>query len=107
MACCVLIMAFIARLFSLRRKVRRALGLPVGDWYDDDSSRSAFSIWGEKLRGLLRKGVTHAVLGALVFAGVVLAIVVAAGGGERASGHRSPGAYTPVCATAEGCQAHN
>jgi hypothetical protein len=88
MACCVIIMAFIAQLFRLRRKVRRLLGLPVGDWYDDQPQPSVFAVWGEKLGGLMRSGMTRAVLAALVCAGVAFVIVAAPGGQGSITEHR-------------------
>jgi hypothetical protein len=36
-SCCVLVMAFVAQLLALRRKIRQALGVPVDDWYDHRS----------------------------------------------------------------------
>jgi hypothetical protein len=88
MACCVLIMAFIAQLFALRRRVRRVLGLPVGDWYDDEPQPSAFSVWGEKLRSLMRKGVARAVLASLVAAEITFVVVAAPGGQGLIAEHR-------------------
>ncbi len=76
MACCVLIMAFIAQLFELRRKVRRALGLPVGDRYDDEPLPGLFSLWVDKLRGVLHSDVTRAVLVGLIFATVAIVVIV-------------------------------
>jgi hypothetical protein len=70
-------MAFVAQLFALRRRVRRALGLPVGDWYDDEPEPGVFEVWGEKLRGLMRKGTARAVLASLVAAEVTFAIIAA------------------------------
>ena len=88
MGCCVLIMAFIAQVFALRRKMRQAVGLPVGDWYDDEPQPSAFSVWGEKLRGLLRVGTARAVLATLVFAEVTFAVVAAPGAQGLIAEHR-------------------
>jgi hypothetical protein len=34
MACCVLLMAFVAQVFAWRRRVWRVLGLPIEDWDD-------------------------------------------------------------------------
>ena len=116
MACCVLIMAFIAQLFALRRRVRRALGLPVGDWYDDEPQPGLFTVWGEKLSGLLRNGPKRAVLAALVFGEITFVAIAAPGGQGLIAEHRlharqaweyvqSFGAYVDVsslwCATAQ------
>jgi hypothetical protein len=88
MACCVLIMTFIAQLFALRRRVRRALGLPVGDWYDDEPQPSAFSVWSAKLRGRMRSGAARAVLATLVGAEITFAVVAAPGGQGLVAEHR-------------------
>jgi hypothetical protein len=90
MACCVLAMAFIAQLFALRRKVRRALGLPVGDWYDEDEPQPGFvAVWGGKLRGLLRNGATRAALIALVLGEITFVAIAAPGPGGLIAEHRS------------------
>jgi hypothetical protein len=89
MACCVLVMAFIAQLFALRRKVRRALGLPVGDWYDEDEPQPGLvAVWGDKLRGLLRNGATRAVLTALVLGEITFVAVAAPGDKGLIAEHR-------------------
>ena len=88
MACCVLIMAFIAQLFTLRRGVRRLLGLPVGDWFDDEPQPGLFAVWGEKLRRLLRNGVARAVLATFVCAELTFAAVAAPGGHGLIAEHR-------------------
>lgn len=88
MACCVLIMAFIAQLFTLRRKIRRVLGLPVGDWCDDEPQPGLFAVWGEKLRRLVRNGAARAVLATLVFVEVTFAVVAAPGGQGLIAEHR-------------------
>lgn len=88
MACCVLLMAFIAQLFALRRKVRLMLGLPVGDWDDDTPQPSAFTVWGEKLRGLLRSSTARAVLATFVFAEITFAVIAAPGPNGLIAEHR-------------------
>ena len=116
MACCVLLMAFVAQLFALRRKLRLILGLPVGDWYDDTPLPSAFSVWGDKLRCLLRNGTARAVLATFVFAEVTFMVIAAPGAHGLIAEHRvharqaweyvrSFGAYADVstlwCATSD------
>jgi hypothetical protein len=81
-------MAFIAQLFALRRKVRRTLGLPVGDWYDDEPQPGVFAVWGEKLRGILRNRASRAVLAAMVSAEIAFAVIAAPGGQGLIAEHR-------------------
>jgi hypothetical protein len=88
MACCVLIMAFIAQLYSLRRRVRQLLGLPVGDWFDDTPQPGVLSIWGEKLRRLLRNGIARAVLASFVCAEITFAAVAGPGSHGLIAEHR-------------------
>jgi hypothetical protein len=82
MACCDLVMAFIAQRFALRRKIRQALGRPVGDWYDDEPQPGLVSIWAEKLRGLLRNRGARAILVTLML-GEVAFVAIAAPGEQR------------------------
>ncbi len=88
MACCVLLMTFIAQLFTLRRKVRRAFGLPVGDWYDDEPQPGAFSVWGGKLRALAASGAARAVLASLAAAEITFVVLAAPGGQGLIAEHR-------------------
>ncbi len=81
-------MAFIAQLFALRRRVRRFLGLPVGDWYDDEPQPGLFSVWSEKLRALLRNSTARAVMGFLVAAEIAFVVVAAPGGQGLIAEHR-------------------
>lgn len=89
MACCVLAMAFIAQLFALRRKARQALGLPVGDWYDDEPQLGFSAVWGEKLRRLLRNGTRRAVLVSLVLGEMTFVAVAAPGKNGLIAEHRA------------------
>jgi hypothetical protein len=83
-------MAFVAQLFALRRKVRGALGLPVGDWYDEDEPQpGVLAVWGDKLRGLLRNGAARAVLIAIVLGEISFVAVAAPGGGGLIAEHRA------------------
>lgn len=88
MGCCVLIIALVGQLFTLRRKIRIALGLPVNDWYDDAPEPSAWSVWSEKLRGLLRPGFSRAALLGLVFAEITFVIIAAPSGQGLMAEHR-------------------
>ena len=88
MACCVLLMAFVAQLFTLRRKVRQLLGLPVGDWYDDEPQPGLLSVWGGKLRGLLHNSAARAVLATFVFAEITFGVIAAPGGHGLIAEHR-------------------
>lgn len=81
-------MTFIAQLFTLRRRVRRALGLPVGDWYEDEPPRGAFSEWKEKLRTRMRTGPARAVLAALVAAEITFVVIAAPGARGLIAEHR-------------------
>lgn len=90
MACCVLAMAFVAQLFSLRRKVRRALGLPVGDWYDEDVPQpGVIAVWGGKLRGLLHNGAARTILITLVCGEITFLAVAAPGPTGLIAEHRA------------------
>jgi hypothetical protein len=81
-------MAFVAQLFTLRRRVRRALGLPVGDWYDDEPQPGVFSVWSEKLRALMRSTTVRAVLGSMLAAEITFMVVAAPGGNGLIAEHR-------------------
>ena len=88
MACCVLIMAFIAQLFALRRRVRQALGLTVGDWYDEVEQPGVFATLGARARGVLRRGSTRAALAAAVCAELTFVAIAAPGGQGLIAEHR-------------------
>ena len=88
MACCVLIMAFIAQLFALRRRVRQALGMPVGDWYDEAEQPGVFATLGARARAMLRRGSTRAVLAAAVCAELTFVVIAAPGGQGLIDEHR-------------------
>ena len=88
MACCVLIMAFVAQLFALRRKVRRFFGLPVGDWYDDEPQPGFIAVWGGKLRALLHNGAARAVLATFVCAEIAFGVIAAPGAHGLIAEHR-------------------
>ena len=81
-------MTFVAQLFTLRRRVRRALGLPVGDWYDDEPQPGALAVWAEKLRALMRRGSARAVLASLVAAEITFAVIAAPGAHGLIAEHR-------------------
>ena len=81
-------MTFIAQLFTLRRKVRRVLGLPVGDWYDDEPQPGVFSVWGGKLRALAQTGVARTVLASLAAAEITFVVLAAPGGQGSIAEHR-------------------
>lgn len=83
-------MAFIAQLFALRRKVRQWLGLPVGDWYDEDEPQPGLvEVWGGKARAMLRNGPTRAVLTALVLGELTFVAVAAPGAHGLIAEHRA------------------
>jgi hypothetical protein len=88
MACCVLVMAFVAQLFALRRRVRLALGLPVGDWYEDDPQPGIRAVWGPKLRGLLRNSPARVVLVTVAVAEIAFVVVAAPGAQGLIAEHR-------------------
>jgi hypothetical protein len=88
MGCCVLVIALIGQLFALRRKVRQALGLPVGDWYDDAPQPGLFAVWGPRARGLLRSATARAVLTAAVCGELTFVAIAAPGSQGLIAEHR-------------------
>ena len=88
MGCCVLIITLVGQLFTLRRKIRIALGAPVNDWYDDTPEPSIWSVWSEKLRRWFRSGFPRAALLGLVFAEVTFAAVAVPSGQSFVAEHR-------------------
>jgi hypothetical protein len=88
MGCCVLLIALIGQLFALRRKVRQALGLPVGDWYDDEPQPGLFAVWGLRARELLRSAKARAVLAAVVCGELTFVVIAAPGSQGLIAEHR-------------------
>ena len=88
MGCCILIMALISQLFALRRRVRQAFGLPVGDWYEEAEQPGLFATLGARARRIARRGSTRAVLVAVVCAELTFAVIAAPGGHGLIAEHR-------------------
>ena len=81
-------MAFIAQLFTLRRRVRQAFGLPVGDWYEEAEQPGLFATLTERARRVVRRGSTRAVLTAAVCAELTFAVIAVPTGHGLIAEHR-------------------
>jgi hypothetical protein len=71
MGCCVVAIALISQFFALWHKLRRALGLPVREWYDDGPLPTAAMIWRARLRTLTSTTIGRSILAAVVVAELV------------------------------------
>jgi hypothetical protein len=71
MGCCVVAIALISQLFALWRKLRRALGLPVQEWYDEGPVPTAATIWRGRFRAIFTTTIGRSVLAGLVIAELV------------------------------------
>ncbi len=89
MACCVLVMAFIGQLFSLRRTIRRALGLPLADWEDEGEAHpGVLAIWSGRARRFLRNGLVQGAVATVACAELTFAVVAVPGGQGVVAEHR-------------------
>jgi hypothetical protein len=82
-------MAFIGQLFSLRRSLRKALGLPMGEWEDEDLAHPGFlAVWNNRLRRFLRNSVVQGVVATMACAELTFAMVAVPGGQGVMAEHR-------------------
>jgi hypothetical protein len=88
MGCCVVTIALISQLFALWRKLRRALGLPVREWYEDGPVATSAMIWRGRFRALIGTTRGRSVLAALVVAELTFIALVAPGPHGLIAQHR-------------------
>ncbi len=88
MGCCIIAITLISQLFGLWRKVRRMLGLPVREWYDEGPDLTASMIWRRRFRTLTSTTAGLSILAALVVGELAFAAVVLPGSNGSLAEHR-------------------
>jgi hypothetical protein len=81
-------MSVIAQLFTLRRRVRSALDLPVAEWGEEESGPGILEGIAAKLRGLLRQPATRAIMIIAMSTELAFAAVAAPGHESLIDQHR-------------------
>jgi hypothetical protein len=88
MGCCIIAITLISQLFGLWRSVRRILGLPVREWYDDGPAVTAAMIWRQRFRSLTGTNAGRSILAAMVVAELTFAVVAFPGPNGYIAQHR-------------------
>lgn len=88
MACCVVLMAVVAHFFAWRRRIRRALGLPVETWDEEGDEPRFTQVWRSRFRTLTRSKRGRAGLSAAVLAELTFLVVALPGPNGLIAAHR-------------------
>ena len=88
MGCCVIVIALIGQVFAWRRRIWRAIGLPVSGWDDEEQEPRFAEVWRDRLSRLTSSTAGRAGFAALVCAELAFAVVALPGPNGLIAKHR-------------------
>jgi hypothetical protein len=88
MACCVVLMAFVAQVFAWRRKVWRLFGLPVENWDDGAEHTSFRQTWGSRFSRWSQSRATRYAISSVLVIEVAILGASAWGGANLITAHK-------------------